>query len=320
MRKRTNRKSAKIKRQLVKSLNLITKWIQLLRPVNIVLITATPALIWAALVIPLIGIPLLNPKQILLLGFAIGLVAAAGNIINDIFDRTIDKLNNQNNPINNGLPLKVAWITYVALNLLAFAITYLLAAELNLYRFISLMPISALLLFGYSSHFKCVPFIGNLIVSLFCAGVPAILLIAEPIILENFPVSVSSQSLLVYIGLAFFGTMAREMTKDLEDKEGDAAVGCKHLGVILPEKTMMTLIQLNLAIVIGLTAYLTTIWVLVQEYTTALSWGILGIIMILNFFETGKDYTKEYYGKLSTQLKLMMAISLFLLILNGVIR
>jgi len=300
-------------------MNMILGLLRLLRPINIVLISITPLALWAVLVRPMFGIPQLDVRQVLMLGLAMGFVAAAGNVINDIADRTIDQLNERKNPLLDGFPLTGAWVLYVFMNAMAFILTWQLAAELNRWAVASLLPLAVLGLAAYSFAFKCMPIVGNMVVSSFAAGVPGLLFIAEPMIAENLVKSPAAQSLLIYIIIAFFGTLARELVKDLEDKHGDAAAGCQTLAVRWPEKQVILLVNACLYVVLSCVAYLTAIWYMSNVMTGALSWGALWMLLAGVLFSI---YSPAHEGKkrwtvLSGQLKISMAFGLILLILVG---
>ncbi|MFK8054660.1 MAG: UbiA family prenyltransferase [Saprospiraceae bacterium] len=300
-------------------MSMILGWLRLVRPINIILIAITPLALWAVLVRPLFGVPELDVRQVLMLGLALGFVAAAGNVINDIADRTIDQLNERKNPLLDGFPVSAAWFLYVGLNLVALFLTWQLAAELNRWAVASLLPLAILGLAGYSFALKCTPLVGNLLVSAFAAGVPGMVFIAEPMIAENLVKSASAQSLVVYIVIAFFGTLARELVKDLEDKHGDAAAGCQTLAVRWPEKDMLILINACMFIVLSAVAYLTAIWYMANVLTGAISWAALWLLLagILFTIYTPSDEGKKRWSVLSGQLKMAMAFGLILLILVG---
>ncbi len=300
-------------------MNMVLGWLRLIRPINIILITLTPVALWAVLVRPLFGIPELDVRQVLMLGLALGLVAAAGNVINDIADRTIDQLNGRKNPLLDGFPVSVAWVMYATLNVAALLLTWQLAAELNRWAVASLLPIAILGLAGYSFSLKCVPLIGNVLVSLFAAGVPGLVYIAEPIIGENLIKSANAQSLVVYIIIAFFGTLARELVKDLEDKDGDAAAGCRTLASTWEEKNVLLLVNACLFVVLSGVAYLATIWYMTNVIVGAISWAALWFLLASILFTIFKpDHEgKKRWSVLSTQLKTAMAFGLLLLIIVG---
>jgi len=300
-------------------MNMILGLLRLIRPINIILISITPLALWAVLVRPMFGVPELNVRQVLMLGLALGFVAAAGNVINDIADRTIDQLNGRKNPLLNGFPVSVAWLLYGGLNLVSVFLTWQLAAELNRWTVASLLPITILGLAGYSFALKCRPLLGNLLVSLFASGVPAMVFIAEPMIAENLVKSPAAQSLVVYILIAFFGTLARELVKDLEDKKGDAAAGCQTLAVRWQEKDILILVNACMFIILSAVAYLTAIWYLSNVFTGAISWGALWLLLagiLLTIYKPDHE-GKKRWTVLSNQLKIAMAFGLVLLILVG---
>ncbi len=300
-------------------MSMVLGWLRLVRPLNILLITFTPVALWAVLVRPLFGIPELDIRQVIMLGMAMGFVAAAGNVINDIADRTIDQLNGRKNPLLDGFPVSAAWVIYVSLNAVALILTWQLAAELNRWVAASMLPIAILGLAAYSFSLKCIPLIGNLVVSAFAAGVPGLVFIAEPIIGESLIKSPSAQSLVVYIIIAFFGTLARELVKDVEDKQGDAAAGCRTLAVQWEETKVLVLINACLFIVLSGVAYLAAIWYMSNVIIGAISWAALWFLLagVLFTIYNPSHEGKERWSVLSTQLKTAMAFGLLLLIIVG---
>ena len=294
-------------------------WLRLVRPLNVLLIIVTPLALWAVLVRPMFGIPLLDIRQVLMLGLALGRVAAGGNEINDIADRTIDELNNRPNPLLEGLPLAGAWTLYAMLNILAGLLTWQLAAELDRWEVATLLPLSIIGLAVYAFSLKCTPLLGNILVSLFTAAVPGLVYIAEPMIGEKLQTSAAAQSLVAYVVFAFFGNMARELVKDLEDQAGDRAAGCRTAAVIWPEKTILAIIHLCMFVLLTMVAYLTAIWFMANVITGAISWAarwMLLAALLFTMFKPGET-GKKRWTVLSNQLKMAMAFGLILLILVG---
>ena len=56
---------------LRQNLLLLSAWLSLLRPMNLVLLAVTPLALWASLVMPLQETPALTARQVLMLGGAI---------------------------------------------------------------------------------------------------------------------------------------------------------------------------------------------------------------------------------------------------------
>lgn len=298
-------------------MNAFTAWLRLLRPLNLALVALTPPAVWASLVRPLPSEPELTLGQIVLVGIAVACVAGAGNVANDIADRTIDDLNGRPNPLNDVLPVATAWATYAALTLIAAILTWQLAVDLDRLPYTVLLPVATLALLAYAFSWKCVPWIGNLLVALFCAAVPGIVVLAEPTVLAESD-SLLSQSLFAYVGFAFLGTWARELVKDLADRRGDAAAGCRPLAVRWPENRTLTLVAWTLFGALAITAWLAASWALAAEYTGALTWGGLWLLLagIVGRIDTGPEPMD--YLAMSRNLKLAIVFGLGFLLLGGI--
>ncbi len=292
------------------------RWLALLRPLNVLLIAATPVALWTCLVRPLLGRTELDLRQVVLLGLAVALVAAGGNVVDDIADKTIDRLNGRDNPLLTGLSDRTAWVTYLGLNVGAGLLTWQLAAELGQWGYAWLLPVAVGTLAAYAFDLKCRPLFGNLAVAAFCAGVPGILILAEPLVLREIE-SPLSQSLLAYTALAFFGNFARELVKDLQDREGDAAAGCRPLAVVWPANRVLQLAGASLLGLLAAVAYLATVWYLTGDLITCLTWAALWLLVASMFYSLFGNRTSAQFAQLSRYLKLAMAFGLFALILVG---
>ena len=104
------------------------------------------------------------------------LIAAAGYLINDYYDKEIDFINkgNKQNPLS-----KQALLTgYIILNITALILSFTFAFSNYIFW---IFPSSIILLWLYSFKLKGLPFIGNLIVALLSAAVPFIYLSIQEI-------------------------------------------------------------------------------------------------------------------------------------------
>jgi geranylgeranylglycerol-phosphate geranylgeranyltransferase len=148
------------------------------------------------------------------------LATAAGNTINDYFDREIDRLNNPERPLPRGA---VAPRTALVFSGVLFAA----AAGLSL-----LLPLTAIIiavvnliaLITYTEFFKGLPGVGNALVaylggSTFLFGAAAVDLLSSPVI--------------VLFLLASLSTLAREIIKDVEDLTGDREEGLNTLPIAI---------------------------------------------------------------------------------------
>lgn len=156
---------------------------------------------------------------IILGGIAVFLAMGGGNVINDYFDHKIDAINKPNRPIPSGrISLKNAKLYAYLLFLLSIIIGFLISYLVN-----SLIPgiiviISSLLMYYYAYTLKKIAIIGNISISILTG---LCFIFGGFIIgLETMTTNIIITSL--YLGsFAFIMTMAREITKDMEDIEGD---------------------------------------------------------------------------------------------------
>ncbi len=179
---------------------------KIIRPVNF-LITffsiTVAALICATGLFPL--------SKIFLAALSGALAAASGNVINDIFDIEIDKINRPDRPLPSGrMSLKEAFILYFLLIIISLVSAYFI----NPAAFI--IDLTALaILFFYSFRFKKIILIGNLIV----AFLTALAFIYGGIAVGNF------RDALIPALFAFLINFIREIVKDMEDIDGDLKNG-----------------------------------------------------------------------------------------------
>lgn len=144
---------------------------------------------------------------------------AAGNAINDYFDRDIDRINAPDRPIPRGA---VSPPVALGFSLVLFAIAVGLALTLPLAA-ILIAGINLLLLVSYTSFFKGVPGAGNAVVaylggSTFLFGGAAVGNLWTPAVL---------------FVLAALATFSREVVKDVEDMAGDEAGGLRTLPLVV---------------------------------------------------------------------------------------
>ena len=155
------------------------------------------------------------------------LVTAAGNVINDYYDAEIDAVNRAGRPIPAGQVSRRAALWYAALLFLAGIIASLFTNPLCA----GFAVFNAVLLVAYAARLKSVPLVGNIAVayltgSMFLFG-GALAGIAG--LVHLVPIAV----------MTFLATMARELLKDAEDVEGDAAGGASTLPLTIGVKKTM---------------------------------------------------------------------------------
>ncbi|MCB0737137.1 MAG: UbiA family prenyltransferase [Bacteroidetes bacterium] len=160
---------------------------------------------------------------VLLYGLGVVLIMFGGYIINDYYDQKIDE---ENRPGNNlfTIPFFKKWgiVSYVVISALGIGINFQ-RPFLTVF-----MAIVASSLFFYAKWAKGWPFIGNFIVALCTAA-------------TIYPLAtiIGSWSIIsVYMAFAFLMSMAREMSKDVEDIDGDKKYGLKTAAILLPRNVV----------------------------------------------------------------------------------
>lgn len=107
----------------------------------------------------------LNDFQFVLLITATLCIAAAGNIINDIYDIETDFINKPDKLIVGKLiSEKSAFNLFILFNVIGVIIGFYLAHAINKSEFFSIFVIVSILLYLYASYLKQTFLIGNLIV------------------------------------------------------------------------------------------------------------------------------------------------------------
>lgn len=153
------------------------------------------------------------------------LATAAGNAINDYFDREIDRINAPDRPIPRGAVSASGALAYSAV-LFAGAVVFALLLPLLA---IAIAAINLLALVAYTRVFKGLPGAGNAVVaylggSTFLFGAAAVGDVRAGAVL---------------FVLAALSTFTREVIKDVEDIAGDSAEGLRTLPIVVGERSAL---------------------------------------------------------------------------------
>ncbi len=198
-------------------------WIQILRPLNLL-----QAMLAVVLTTAFLG-EMEQVGVLVLLILSVITINGGGNIINDIYDLEIDKINRPDRPLPTGaISLRGARIYLIVL----FALGILFSWLISVPTFIIAGPVSITVLIAYSARLKRQPLVGNLAVS-FMLGLAFIYVGAAFGKIETT---------LVMAVLAFGFTLIREIIKDLEDLEGDSKNDARTLPIIWGESKTLKLV------------------------------------------------------------------------------
>lgn len=238
------------------------------------------------------------------------LVAGSGYIINDIFDYQADKLNKPEKCyIPEFITIKQAWIYYFILVLAGFIIAAYIAVNTQTIFYLGLYPLSVLLLYLYSARFKSTILTGNILVSLFIAGVTGVVFLAQSLYpgQDLTTAHILTELCVLIMTLSFLLNLMREIVKDLEDMEGDSATGLKTIATGLPAQRIK--IWLNALIIF--TIILVIIWLWYSAMAAGFVVRVYFLIfitapLILMIQKIKAARIKRDYGKISQLSKLIM--------------
>ncbi|GGF13479.1 geranylgeranylglycerol-phosphate geranylgeranyltransferase [Flavobacterium limi] len=185
------------------------------------------------------NIPLaLSDWQYGLLVLSTVLIAAAGYVINNIFDVETDSINKPKDVIiDKGISEAVGYNIYIALNIAGVAIGFYLSNVIQRPGFATLFILIASMLYFYSTTLKQIMVLGNFVVALLLAISVLIIGVFDifpATIAENKAQMTSLFSILTdYALFAFMINFIREIVKDIEDVNGDYNQGMNTLPIAL---------------------------------------------------------------------------------------
>ena len=174
------------------------------------------------------------------------LATATGNAINDYFDRDVDAINRPDRPIPRGaVSPRGALGASVALFALAVALALLLPPLA-----IAIAVVNLLALVSYTEVFKGTPGAGNALVA-YLGG--------STFLFGGAAVGGDLGAAAVLFALAALATFTREVVKDVEDAEGDAAEGLLTLPLAIGDRRAL-LVAAGLLVVAVLASPLPYVW------------------------------------------------------------
>ncbi|MBL7087120.1 MAG: geranylgeranylglycerol-phosphate geranylgeranyltransferase [Candidatus Cloacimonetes bacterium] len=228
----------------------------------------------------------------ILAAFSAALISGGGYVINDYFDRDIDKINRPERPIPSG---KISIAAARRYAIILFSIGFILSFFLNNVWIILIALCDSLLLYFYAYKGKKIGLWGNLIVAIVAAST----FIYGGLSNNNIVNS------LFCFGCALFYTVIRELVKDIEDVEGDRKIKAKTVPIMFGQNitiglaflfwlflTILTIsglnhfykIQIFITIIILVNTYLLVNLIVLTLYTNKKVAGYSEKIMKLNMF------------------------------------
>ncbi|WP_347925488.1 geranylgeranylglycerol-phosphate geranylgeranyltransferase [Pontimicrobium sp. SW4] len=266
----------------------------------------------------------LHTLQFSLLVLATVFIAAAGNIINDIYDVETDLVNKPKKVIvGKIISEKTALNLFIALNVLGVGLGFYLSNTINRNGFAVIFVIISALLYIYASYLKQTCLLGNIIISILVALsilivpifdlIPSLTSSNRELYLDIFKIA------LYYALFAFIINLLREIIKDIEDINGDYKSQMKTLPIIIGrDRATMLVFALSFIPLLALINYIVS-----QLYN-----NILAVVYFLIFvlgpmlYFTIKIFSaelKKEYQHLSNVLKVIMLFGVLSLLLYPLI-
>jgi 4-hydroxybenzoate polyprenyltransferase len=260
-----------------------------------------------------------------LLVLSVVLIAAGGNIINDIYDQETDEINKPHKKIiGTHISETMGWVFYLLCTVLGIGIGYYLAHYfLKDNSFLLFHLISPALLWVYASNLKKTALIGNIVVALLAAFVPLAVLTFEYGAMLLTYWDVIQMNVLgnpfqymfdwtFYLALfAFITTLIRELIKDIEDVEGDEQTQMKTLAVkIGREKTTNAAVILSALTAVLLLVSALKFSLFEHNRIAILVYQIIVLIglIVLSITKLRKAENKQQFHSISTLWKIIMLL------------
>jgi 4-hydroxybenzoate polyprenyltransferase len=294
--------------------------LNLIRWQNLLLIILVQVLIKYALFDAFNVLTKLDTLNFSLLVLATVLIAASGNIINDIYDIETDTINKPDKVIvGKSISEKTAFNLFFVFSVLGVGIGFYLSNVIGKSGFAALFVIISALLYVYASYLKQTFLIGNIVISGLVAMSILIVGIFDllPVITEqNRGTQVLFfEILLDYALFAFMINLLREILKDIIDIDGDYNAEMKTLPIIIGRiRAAKVVFVLSFIPLFALSYYIITY---LYKQPVAVVYFILFIVGPLLYFSVKcfSAETKKALAHLSLILKLVMLFGVLSLLL-----
>lgn len=294
--------------------------LNLIRWKNLIMIALVQLLVKYALLEPLGALTSLDTLGIIILTLATICIAAAGNIINDIYDIETDLVNKPEKVIvGKSISEKTAYTLFIVFNVLGVGLGYYLSHSVGKSAFFSLFVVISALLYIYATYLKRTLLIGNIIISIL-VGL-SVLIVG---LFELMPgITPNNQQLqLVYLKIilnysifAFMINLIREIAKDIEDTNGDYKAGMNTLPIAIGrERASNMLFALSLIPILAVAYYV--VYKIFRNQTMVIYFlaFVIGplIYVAIKVFNAK---TKKHFHHISNILKLVMFLGMLSLLL-----
>jgi len=277
-------------------LSFLGNLLRISRPLNLVILAFAQLMVAYFLVeTSSDGQPILYDLKLWALILATSIIAAAGYMINDYYDVKIDYINKPNEVII-GKGIRRRWVIFLhtLLNFTGIGIGYWVSPGIGLLVFLC-----AFFLWLYSNQLKRLPFIGNFVVALM-TGIS--------ICMVGWYYKETSLLVVAYALFAFFMNLIREIIKDIEDRQGDRAHGCKTLPIVLGFRKTKNIIFI-IAFIFVFSLVIVTLKI--NSLNLFIYFGAIGILFLWFLLKIYQADRKAHFETLSIISKIIMISGIF---------
>ncbi len=286
---------------------------KLIRYQNLILIALMQVFIKYGLFHPF-GIDItLSNFNFALLVLATLCIAAAGNIINDIYDVSIDNINKPEQVlIGKKISEKSAFTFFIILNVIGVGIGFYLSSNIGKPEFASIFIVISALLYLYASYLKSMFIIGNIVISTLVASsliIVGLFDLLPAITPENQATQSTIFSIVLdYALFAFLINLIREIVKDIQDMDGDKNGGMNTIPIVLGRKRANYIVFSLGILALFIVVYFT--YTYLYHSQLAVLYFLLLIVAPLIYFCV-KAFSAQYQKEFSFLSKLLKLIMFF---------
>ncbi|MDP4630836.1 MAG: geranylgeranylglycerol-phosphate geranylgeranyltransferase [Flavobacteriales bacterium] len=245
--------------------------------------------------------------QFLGMMITIVLLTAGGNFINDYFDVRVDRINKPNAVyVETQVKRRVVILAHIVTTTLGILISFFVGKSMHSYLPFVVAIVVSIALGLYTPFFKKRVLSGNLLVSL-CIGMIPLWSVWPH--LSNLHIGFWT---LIFSVFAFSVNFSREIVKDIEDVDGDAAENYKTLPVVMGTQTAR--IYALLFLFAALITAGVTLFIAATQHHSLGTLYLIGMGMCLPLtvalFAVFMANSKEGFHKASLILKIAMAVGI----------
>ena len=286
-------------------------YLRLVRIGNLIFIALTMYLIKLGLFEPFGVAITLNLFGFTMLVLAVVFTAAAGYVINDIYDVQADAHNKpERSFIGKSISEKAGYRFYFTLNIIGVLLGFYVSNMIGKPGFSAFFVVGSAVLYLYNAQFKQSLLIGAFLVSAIVGLIPVgvgLYDLLPAIVPQNQQTqSVIFSVLIDYSIFAFLINLIRELVKDQEDINGDYNAGYQTVSIVLgKERTNKVIFGVTLLPILFLVYYL---YRYLFEHLYAVMYTLLLLIGPLIYFAVNiwTASSQKNFRKLSKILKFVM--------------